>query len=117
MDGFSAVLSRYHLEQLEKMPCHLATFEETFGQLHTTHTPKFLGLKKHVGLWPAAGFGDDMIIGIVDTGIWPESESFNDDGMPAVPSRWRGACETGTEFNSSNCNQKLIGARSFSKGL
>ncbi|KAL3515286.1 hypothetical protein ACH5RR_022188 [Cinchona calisaya] len=117
MDGFSAVLSRSHLEQLEKMPGHLATNEETFGQLHTTHTPKFLGLDRQTGLWPVSGFGDDMIIGIVDTGIWPESESFNDDGMPPVPARWRGTCETGTAFNSSNCNKKLIGARSFSKGM
>ncbi|KAL1831600.1 hypothetical protein ACET3Z_001251 [Daucus carota] len=117
MDGFSAVLSEKHVEQVQGMPGHLATFNETFGHRHTTHTPKFLGLKKHVGLWPTSGFGDDMIIGIIDTGIWPESESFRDQGMPPVPSRWRGACETGVEFNSSNCNKKLIGARSFSKGM
>lgn len=117
MDGFSAVLSRYHLEQLEKMPAHLATYEETFGHLHTTHTPEFLGLSQQTGLWPVSDFGDDMIIGIVDTGIWPESDSFNDDGIPPVSGGWRGTCETGTAFNSSNCNKKLIGARSFNKGI
>ncbi|RWR85484.1 subtilisin-like protein protease SBT1.7 [Cinnamomum micranthum f. kanehirae] len=117
MNGFSAVLSSSQLAQLERMPGHIATYPETYGQLHTTRTPHFLGLNRHVGLWPTAHFGDDMIIGIVDTGIWPESESFSDDGMPPVPARWKGACETGTEFNSSNCNRKLIGARSFSKGL
>ncbi|XP_059654549.1 subtilisin-like protease SBT3 [Cornus florida] len=116
-DGFSAVLSRSQLDQLEKMPGHIATYPETSGKLHTTHTPEFLGLKKSVGLWPQADFGDDMIIGIIDTGIWPESESFKDDGMPLVPERWRGACESGVEFNSSYCNKKLIGARSFSKGM
>ncbi|RWR85485.1 subtilisin-like protein protease SBT1.7 [Cinnamomum micranthum f. kanehirae] len=117
MHGFSAVLSPSQLAQLERMPGHIATYPETYGQLHTTHTPRFLGLNRHVGLWPAAQFGDDMIIGILDTGIWPESESFNDAGMSPVPDRWKGACEAGTEFNSSNCNRKLIGARSFSKGL
>ncbi|KAF8405005.1 hypothetical protein HHK36_009900 [Tetracentron sinense] len=117
MNGFSAVLSQSQLHQLQKMPGHVTTYPETFGQLHTTHTPKFLGLNKHAGLWPASGFGDDIIVGIIDTGIWPESESFNDHGMPPVPERWRGGCETGTEFNSSHCNRKLIGARSFSKGL
>ncbi|KAH1072266.1 hypothetical protein J1N35_024594 [Gossypium stocksii] len=117
MDGFSAVLSQAHLDQLHELPGHLATYPETFGHLHTTHTPTFLGLRKHSGLWPASGFGDDMIIGVLDTGIWPESESFNDEGFPPVPERWRGACETGTEFNSSYCNRKLIGARSFSKGM
>ncbi|KAF9602788.1 hypothetical protein IFM89_031557 [Coptis chinensis] len=117
MDGFSAVLSKSQLNQLEKMPGHVVTYDEQLGQAHTTHTPKFLGLKKRAGLWPAGSFGDDMIVGILDTGIYPESESFSDHGMPSVPQRWRGGCESGTEFNSSNCNHKLIGARSFSKAL
>ncbi|XVF67569.1 hypothetical protein PTKIN_Ptkin10aG0131400 [Pterospermum kingtungense] len=117
IDGFSAVLSQTHLDQLQELPGHIATYPETFGHLHTTRTPTFLGLKKHTGLWSAGGFGDDMIIGVLDTGIWPESESFNDEGLPPVPDRWRGACESGTEFNSTYCNKKLIGARSFSKGM
>ncbi|TXG69224.1 hypothetical protein EZV62_004159 [Acer yangbiense] len=117
MDGFSAVLSQAHLDQIRNIPGHLAAYPDTIGHLHTTHTPKFLGLKKRAGIWPAAGFGNDIIIGVIDSGIWPESESFNDDGMPPVPARWRGICEVGTEFNSSHCNRKLIGARSFSKGF
>ncbi|CAL5377374.1 unnamed protein product [Camellia sinensis] len=117
LDGFSAVLSQSQLDQLEKMPGHVATYPETFGKLQTTHSPKFLGLEPNVGLWPAANFGDDMIVGVIDSGIWPESESFRDDEMPPVPERWRGSCESGVEFNSSNCNRKLIGARSFSKGM
>ncbi|KAI3755299.1 hypothetical protein L1987_55095 [Smallanthus sonchifolius] len=112
MDGFSAVLTKSQLERLQKMRGHLATFKEKIGQLHTTHTPNFLGLQKHAGLWPVSGFGEDMIIGILDTGIWPESKSFHDEGMSKVPSRWRGTCET-----KSFCNKKLIGARSFSKGM
>lgn len=117
MDGFSAVLSQTQLDQLEKVPGYTSTFPESLGHLHTTHTPKFLGLNQQSGLWPAAKFGDDIIIGVLDTGIWPESESFNDNKMPPVPDRWRGVCETGTEFNTSNCNKKLIGARKFSQGM
>ncbi|MFQ6660932.1 hypothetical protein Gotur_029260, partial [Gossypium turneri] len=101
MDGFSAVLSQAHHDQLHELLGHLATYPETIGHLHTTRAPTFLGLKKHSGLWPAGGFGEDMIIGVLDSGIWPESESFNDEGLPPVPKRWRGACETGTEFNAS----------------
>ncbi|KAE8709859.1 CAA30379.1 protein [Hibiscus syriacus] len=37
-------------------------------------------------------------------------------GMTDVPVKWKGDCESGTEFNSSLCNKKLIGARSFNKG-
>ncbi|KAL5984667.1 hypothetical protein ACLOJK_041288 [Asimina triloba] len=117
MDGFSAVLSPAQLEKLESVPGHLASYPETYGQLQTTHSPQFLGLNRNTGLWPASHFGDDMIIGIIDSGVWPESEMFNDKGMPPVPKRWRGTCESGGQFNSSNCNRKLIGARSFSKGI
>ncbi|XP_065871827.1 subtilisin-like protease SBT3 [Euphorbia lathyris] len=117
MDGFSVVLSQAHLDKLEELPSHIATFPESFGHRHTTHTPKFLGLNRNNGLWPASRFGDDIIIGVLDSGIWPESESFNDKNMPPVPQRWRGTCETGVEFNTSHCNKKLIGARKFSQGM
>ncbi|PQQ14340.1 hypothetical protein Pyn_12401 [Prunus yedoensis var. nudiflora] len=99
------------------LPAHVATHPESFGQLYTTHSPKFLGLKHKLGLWPAASYCERVIIGVIDSGIWPESESFSDKGMPQVPERWKGKCENGTAFTSSLCNKKLIGAQSFSKGL
>ncbi|TXG52434.1 hypothetical protein EZV62_021603 [Acer yangbiense] len=115
--GFSARLTALQLSEIEKSPAHLATYPESFGKLFTTHSPKFLGLKSKSGLWPAASYGEGIIIGIIDTGIWPESDSFSDNGMPPVPERWKGQCENGTAFSPSACNKKLIGARSFSKGL
>uniref|UniRef100_A0A2N9FJC3 Peptidase S8/S53 domain-containing protein n=1 Tax=Fagus sylvatica TaxID=28930 RepID=A0A2N9FJC3_FAGSY len=117
MHGFSARLTSSQLFEIEKSPAHLATYPESFGKLLTTYTPKFLGLKHNSGIWPAASYGEDVIVGILDTGIWPESESFKDEGMSPVPQRWKGTCENGTAFSPSACNRKLIGARSFSKGL
>lgn len=117
LNGFSAVLSQSQLEKLEQVPGHVASYPDTFGNAHTTYTPKFLGLNRQTGLWPRAEFGDGVIVGVVDSGIWPESESFKDKGMSPVPKRWRGTCESGVDFNASNCNRKLIGARSFSKGM
>ncbi|KAL6982918.1 hypothetical protein U1Q18_016312 [Sarracenia purpurea var. burkii] len=117
MHGFSARLTPSQLSELEKSPAHRATYQESFGKLHTTHTPKFLGLKGKTGLWPASSYGKDVIIGILDTGVWPESDSFSDKGMLPVPERWKGECENGTAFSPSVCNRKLIGARSFSKGI
>ncbi|TXG52435.1 hypothetical protein EZV62_021604 [Acer yangbiense] len=117
MHGFSARLTPSQLSAIEKSPAHLATYPESFGKLFTTYSPKFLGLQSESGLWPAASFGEGVIIGIVDTGIWPESESFSGKGMSPIPQRWNGKCENGTEFSPSACNRKLIGAKSFSKGL
>ncbi|GMY22788.1 subtilisin-like protease SBT1.7 [Fagus crenata] len=117
MHGFSARLTSSQLFEIEKSPAHLATYPKSFGKLLTTYTPKFLGLKHNSGIWPAASYGEDVIVGIIDTGIWPESESFKDEGMSPVPQRWEGTCENGIAFSPSACNRKLIGARSFSKGL
>uniref|UniRef100_A0A5B6ZMU9 Putative subtilisin-like protease n=1 Tax=Davidia involucrata TaxID=16924 RepID=A0A5B6ZMU9_DAVIN len=117
MHGFSARLTPSQLAELEENPAHCATYQESFGKLFTTHTTKFLGLKRSSGIWPTASYGKGVIIGIIDTGVWPESESFSDRGMSPVPERWKGKCENGTAFSHSACNKKLIGARSFSKGL
>ncbi|GJN02931.1 hypothetical protein PR202_ga20326 [Eleusine coracana subsp. coracana] len=118
MHGFSAVLTARQLAQLQGTSGHVSAFPETYARLHTTRTPAFLGLTAASGAWPASKLGADVIIGIVDTGVWPESASFSDAGITSpVPSRWKGACEAGAKFAPSMCNRKLIGARSFSKGL
>ncbi|WVZ85656.1 hypothetical protein U9M48_032553 [Paspalum notatum var. saurae] len=118
MHGFSAALTARQLEELQRVEGHVAAFPETYGRLHTTRTPAFLGLSGGgAGVWPASKYGDGAIVGIVDTGVWPESASFRDAGMGPVPARWKGACEAGQEFRASMCNRKLIGARSFSKGI
>ena len=69
MHGFSASLTPSQLSEIEKSPAHLATYSESFGKLSTTYTPKFLGLQQNFGIWPAASYGEDVIVGIIDTGI------------------------------------------------
>ncbi|KAE9457166.1 hypothetical protein C3L33_10928, partial [Rhododendron williamsianum] len=115
--GFTASLSSSEYEAIKQSPGYISSYRDMPVKIDTTHSAEFLGLKSESGTLLAAQQGKDVIVGVVDTGIWPESESFDDDGMTEVPSRWKGECETGTQFNSSMCNKKLIGARFFNKGL
>ncbi|KAJ1291587.1 hypothetical protein BS78_02G327000 [Paspalum vaginatum] len=78
--------------------------------------PGFLGLDEDFGIWPDTDFGDGVIIGFVDSGIWPESASFDDSGLGPVRSSWKGRCVDGERFNASTCNNKLVGARFFTAG-
>ncbi|KAJ4962788.1 hypothetical protein NE237_022727 [Protea cynaroides] len=117
INGFSALLSPSELETIKKSPGYVSSVQDMSVTMDTTHTSEFLGLNSYTGAWPSAKYGKDVIIGVIDTGIWPESESFKDEGMGDVPSRWKGKCVEGTQFNSSMCNKKLIGARYFNKGL
>ncbi|KAK9135962.1 hypothetical protein Syun_015292 [Stephania yunnanensis] len=117
-NGFSARLSPDELKAIQNSPGFVSSFRDVHVTIDTTHTPEFLHLNSiPEGAWAKSNYGKGMIIGVVDTGIWPESDSFKDDGMPLIPSRWKGKCVKGTSFDSSMCNRKLIGARYFNKGI
>ncbi|KAL2233960.1 UNVERIFIED_CONTAM: Subtilisin-like protease SBT1.1 [Sesamum indicum] len=116
LSGFSAKLSKKHLESLRKVDGFLAATTDELLILHTTHSPHFLGLQEGKALWAPQNLDSDVIIGVVDTGIWPEHPSFSGSGVSRVPSRWKGKCEAGTKFSASKCNHKLIGAGAFFKG-
>lgn len=115
--GFSALMSKDHLQALKKSPGFVSAHPDRSPTIDTTHTPDFLSLNTATGLWPASDYGKDVIIGVVDDGIWPENPSFKDDGMTPIPPRWKGSCQEGQEFNSSLCNLKLIGAKYFNKAV
>lgn len=114
--GFSARLTEAEAESLESQPGILSVLPELKYELHTTRTPQFLGLDQNANLFPESDSASDVIVGVFDTGVWPESKSFDDTGLGPIPNSWNGQCESGNNFNSSNCNRKLIGARFFSKG-
>ncbi|ERN20253.1 hypothetical protein AMTR_s00066p00160520 [Amborella trichopoda] len=78
--------------------------------------PQFLGLSNRRGLCSDSDFGSDAIIGVLDTGIWPEHRSFTEHNMGPIAARWKGECETGPSFTTAHRNRKLIGACFFARG-
>jgi uncharacterized repeat protein (TIGR01451 family) len=84
----------------------------------TDTTPGFLGAP---AIWngSAAGLpaakGEGVIVGVIDTGIWPEHPSFSDDGaFPAPPASWHGDCQRPySSATTYRCTNKLIGVQYF----
>ncbi|KAI3680863.1 hypothetical protein L6452_35640 [Arctium lappa] len=126
INGFAALLTIDEASQLSGMkevvmviPSH-----EREYSLHTTRSWEFVGLDEEVkpkdldkeDLLLKSQYGKDVIVGMMDSGVWPESESFNDRGMGPIPVSWKGICQTGPTFKKSHCNRKLIGARYYLKG-
>jgi hypothetical protein len=104
----------------------------------------FLGLSGSDGVWSKLGGPDDagrgVVVGVIDSGIWPESDSFAGDPLGDsttrmkgssrtryVPTRsgdtitmtksdggtFTGTCQAGEDFTVNDCNSKIVGARYF----
>ncbi|OIW02493.1 hypothetical protein TanjilG_05086 [Lupinus angustifolius] len=116
--GFSVKLTPLEAQKLQSLPHVITIIPEQVRHLHTTRSPHFLGLKTadRTGLLHETDFGSDLVIGVIDTGIWPERQSFNDRDLGPVPAKWKGECVAGRGFLASSCNRKLIGARYFYGG-
>jgi subtilisin family serine protease len=104
----------------QEHPEVVSVFPNKALKLHTTRSWDFLGLEHNSyvpssSIWRKARFGEDTIIANLDTGVWPESKSFRDEGLGPIPSRWKGICQNQKDA-TFHCNRKLIGARYFNKG-
>ncbi|BAT87892.1 hypothetical protein VIGAN_05131300 [Vigna angularis var. angularis] len=111
LHGFSVALSPKQLESLKETPGFISAYRDRAAILDTTASYAFLSLNVSHGLWPASNYGQNVVVGVVDSGIWPESDSFKDDGMATqTPPKWKGKCEGGQRFDPSLCNSKLVGA-------
>ncbi|KAG7538309.1 Peptidase S8/S53 domain superfamily [Arabidopsis suecica] len=109
-NGFAANLSQAESQKLQNMKEVVSVFPSKSHELTTTRS------------WDFVGFGErakresvkesDVIVGVIDSGIWPESESFDDKGFGPPPKKWKGSCKGGLNFT---CNNKLIGARFYNK--
>jgi subtilisin family serine protease len=133
-NGFAALMTGAEAAALSGRADVIAVWADEFRQPVTDNSPEFLGLTDpEGGLWEDLGLtGEDVIVGVIDTGIWPEHPSFSDQtdladrpgssgkdsqayGPP--PSGWHGSCQSGEQWSQDDCNNKLIGARFFHDGF
>jgi subtilisin family serine protease len=129
--GFSAVLTAAEAEKLRTQKGVVAVIRDELRQIHTDRSPDFLGLTDPGGAYDTGYDGEGVVVGVIDTGIWPEHESFADDGSfpdPPVtiddvdvnPDPDEEDILEGCDFGNTahnpedapfECNNKLIGAR------
>jgi subtilisin family serine protease len=130
-NGFAARLSATQANKLARDKDVESIVPNVIRTVNTSSTPAFLGLSAPGGLWSQLGgvghAGEDILIGDVDSGIWPESLSFADrvdanGNWTSAPTARKvyqnlpGAnvkCQVGEAWTATTCNQKLIGARYY----
>ncbi|XP_044432479.1 subtilisin-like protease SBT1.4 [Triticum aestivum] len=117
--GFAARLTGRQAAHLASQRSVLGVVPSVAERPHTTLTPSFLGLSPAAGLLPASNGATDVVIGVLDSGVYPVGRaSFSaDPSLPPVPGRFRGGCVATPSFNASAyCNTKLVGAKFFYRG-
>ena len=134
LNGFSAIISHADAVRLAADPkvklvvpdeLRQATSMPSTGdgnsRVERNNLYDFLGLNGKGEAWGSGITGQGVVVGVIDTGIWPEHPSFADDGTYSAPempldTTARSACDFGnTAANAHDaaftCNNKLIGAR------
>ncbi|XP_057991298.1 cucumisin-like [Hevea brasiliensis] len=106
-NGFVAKLTEEEKQKMAGMKGVVSVFPNQKNKLLTTRSWDFMGFPMNV---TRSTTESDIIIGMLDTGIWPESESFNDEGFGPPPVKWKGICQEPSNFT---CNNKVIGARYY----
>ncbi|CAI6002113.1 unnamed protein product [Closterium sp. NIES-64] len=79
MNSFAAQLTAAEVRRLKLHPAVADVERDRTVRVTSVHSPQFLKLDS--SLWPANGgqsnAGEGVIIGVIDTGIWPEHPSFS----------------------------------------
>ena len=128
-NGFAMKLTAAEATRLERTSGVAHVWKDEIYTTDTVSTPSFLGLDGSSGVWNqqfggSAHAGEGVIVGVLDTGFWPESPSFAPLPEPrpdaaTIAAKWHGICDPGSDPNVANrvtCNNKVIGARWYDAG-
>lgn len=136
LDGFAAELTADQVKTLRSSPGVLlvqrdrvlpleqssrsSTGAALATHLSATPSPSAQGLWREVG--GAAHAGRGVVVGVVDSGVWPENPAVA--GIPMRPETLRarypgftGECEPGDRWPVSTCGSKVLAARYFVRGF
>ncbi len=128
LNGFAAIMTADEADAIRAQKGVLAVMEDELQQPQTDVSGSFLGLDGGGEAYVNGLDGEGVVIGVIDSGIWPEHDSFADDGSFERPEGLADdiACDfgqtvlldgetTANEYNPADaefaCNDKLIGAR------
>jgi subtilisin family serine protease len=117
--GVAARVPAKAVESILKIDGVVAVQYDTLRQPLTDSSPGFIGASAvYDKLATTANAGQGIIFGDLDTGVWPEHPSFEDQGnLPAPPGPAR-TCDFGDNpltpaSDPFECNHKLIGGQAF----
>jgi subtilisin family serine protease len=127
LNGFSATLTYAQAIKIAGHPKVAAVLPDELRQPTTDSSGSYLKLDVRGGAWQTGLDGSGVVVGVIDTGIWPEHPSFADDGtypatdpLPDALDADGNFISSGCEFGNTahnpldvpfECNDKLIGAR------
>ncbi len=124
VNGFAAQLTTAEAAKMAQTDGVVTVFKDVMRHVQTDNTPSFLGLDDPGGPWEKDYTGENVVVGVIDTGIWPEHPSVADDGTygPAPASFLGTGCDFGGPADPLfppvvddpfACNNKLLAAKSY----
>jgi subtilisin family serine protease len=116
LNGYAALLTPSQVDEIKLQKGVVRVLEDHMRYAQTDSVPRFLRLTSDGGPYDRGVDGEDVVVGVIDTGIWPEHPSFADNGSYGPSPIDPIPCEFGNTAHNENdkpftCNRKLLGAR------
>ncbi|OWM66763.1 hypothetical protein CDL15_Pgr010415 [Punica granatum] len=99
-NGFATKLTEKEAQKLASKDEVFSVFPSQTFYVQTRKSWDFIGLSKTAKWMPSTE--GNIIIAVLDSRTYPESESFGDKGFGPPPRKWKGSCKGGSNFT---CNK------------